>query len=282
MVSTDFFRTLNVPVLQGRAFDSRDSATSPWVVIVNQSMARKYWPDSNPIGRYLTFVRPGEEQPRQVIGILRDMRYGRLNAERNYDMFVPHAQIPALSEHSHFYVRKSIILRATVDPMTLIPAARKIAAEEAGSRPITEIRTVDEYFERQFQDPRFYLLLLGIFGATALILAAVGIYGVMAYSVKMRTHEIGVRMALGAHRKDAMWMILKQGLTLTLIGVAAGISGALLLTRFIAGVLFGVEPTDPVTFAIVALTMTGVAVLACLLPGRRATNVDPAIALRHD
>ena len=132
------------------------------------------------------------------------------------------------------------------------------------------------------QEPRFYLLLLGIFGATALILAAVGIYGVMAYSVKMRTHEIGVRMALGAHQKDVMWMILRQGLTLTFLGVAAGIGGALWLTRFIAGVLYGVQPTDPVTFTIVALTMIGVAVLACLVPGRRATNVDPAIALRHE
>jgi len=125
-------------------------------------------------------------------------------------------------------------------------------------------------------------LLLGIFGGTALLLAAVGIYGVMAYLVKMRTHEIGVRMALGAHRKDVMWMVLRHGLTLTLLGVAAGTAGALWLTRFIAGQLFGVQPTDPATFALVALTMIGIAVLACLIPGRRATNVDPAIALRHD
>ena len=199
-----------------------------------------------------------------------------------YEMFVPHTQIPALSWHFLFYVQKTIILRATVDPMTLVPAARKITAQEAGNRPIIDIRTVDQYLDRQFQEPRFYLLLLGVFGATALILAAVGIYGVMAYAVKMRTHEIGIRMALGAHRRDAMWLILRQGLTLAFIGVAAGIGGALWLTRFIAGVLYGVQPTDPATFGIVALTMIGVAVLACLVPGRRATNVDPAIALRHD
>ncbi len=280
-VSTDFFHTLKVPLLQGRPFDSRDSSTAPWVVIVNEAMARKYWPDSSPIGRYLTFMMPGEEKPRQVIGIARDMRYGRLSDEWNYEMFVPHTQIPALSGHFHFYVRKAIILRTTVDPMTLVPAARKIAAQVSGNRPITDIKTVDQHLDRQFQEPRFYLLLLGIFGATALILAAVGIYGVMAYSVKMRTHEIGVRMALGAHRKDVMWMILRQGLTLTFIGVAAGIGGALWLTRFIAGVLYGIQPTDPATFTIVALTMIGVAVLACLVPGRRATNVDPVIALRH-
>ena len=281
-VSADFFRTLDVPLLQGRPFDSRDSSTAPWVVIVNQSMAQKYWPDSNPIGRYLTFAMPGEEQPRQVIGISRDMRYGRLNDGLIYEMFVPHTQIPALTGHFHFYVRKTIILRTTVDPMILIPAARKIAGQVAGNRPITDIKMVEEYFDRQFQNPRFYLLLLGIFGATALMLAAVGIYGVMAYSVKMRTHEIGVRMALGAHQKDAMWMILRQGLTLTFIGVAAGIGGAFWLTRFIAGVLYGIQPTDPATFTIVALTMIGVALLACLVPGRRATNVDPAIALRHE
>jgi putative ABC transport system permease protein len=281
-VSVNFFDTLKVPLLQGRAFDSRDSSNAPWVVIVNESMARKYWPDSNPIGRYLTFAMPGDEQPRQVIGIARDMHYGRLSEESNYEMFVPHTQIPALSGHFAFYVRKIIILRTVVDPMTLIPAARKIAAQVADNRPITDIRTVDQHWDRQFQEPRFTLLLLGVFGGTALLLAAVGIYGVMAYFVKVRTHEIGVRMALGAHRKDVMWMILRHGLTLTFIGVAAGTAGALWLTRFIAGVLFGVEPTDPATFAIVALTMIGVAVLACLIPGRRATNVDPAVALRHD
>ena len=281
-VSVDFFRTLNVPILQGRPFDSRDSPNAPWVVIVNESMARKYWPGANPIGHYLTFAMPGEERPRQVIGISRDMRYGSLNDVFNYEMFVPYTQIPTLTGHFLFYVQKTIILRATADSMTLVPPARKITAQAAGNRPITDIKTVDQYLDRQFQVPRFYLLLLGIFGVTALILAAVGIYGVMAYSVKMRTHEIGVRMALGADRNNVMWMILKQGLTLTFIGVAAGIGGALWLTRFIAGVLYGVQPTDPATFTIVALTMIGVAVLACLVPGRRAINVDPAIALRHE
>jgi putative ABC transport system permease protein len=281
-VSANFFDTLKVPILQGRAFDSRDSSNAPWVVIVNESMARKYWPDSNPIGRYLTFIMPGDERPRQVIGIARDVRYGRLNEVSNYEMFVPYGQIPALTRHFHFYVRKTIILRTAVDPMTLVPAARKITAKVAGNRPITDVGTVDEHLERQFQEPRFYLLVLGVFGGTAVILAAVGIYGVMAYLVKMRTHEIGVRMALGAHPKDVLWMILKHGLTLTLMGVAAGTAGALWLTRFIAGLLFGVEPTDPATFAIVAFTMIGIAVLACLIPGRRATNVDSAVALRHD
>lgn len=281
-VSVDFFNTLKIPLLQGRLFDSRDSSSAPWVVIVNESMARKYWPDSNPIGRYLTFRMPGDEQPRQVIGIVRDIRYGRLQDESNYEMFVPHTQIPTLSGHFHFYVRKTIILRTAVDPMTLVPAARKISAQLADNRPITDIKTVDQHLDRQFQEPRFMLLLLGVFGVTALVLAAVGIYGVMAYLVKVRTHEIGVRMALGAHRKDVMWMVLRHGMTLTLIGVVVGAGGALWLTRFIAGLLFGVRPTDPVTFSLVALTMIGVAMLACLIPGRRATNVDPAVALRHD
>jgi predicted permease len=281
-VSANLFDTLKVPLLQGRPFDSRDSAAAPWVVIVNQSMARKYWSDSSPIGRYLTFTMPGEEQPRQVIGIARDMHYSRLNEESNPEMFVPHTQIPALSGHFHFYVRKTIILRTTVEPMTLVPAARKIAAQVAGNRPITDIRTVDQHLDSQFQEPRFYLLLLGIFGGTALVLATVGIYGVMAYMVKIRNHEIGVRMALGAHQRDVLWMILRHGLTLTCMGVALGTGGAMWLTRFIAGVLFGVQPTDPTTFSIVALTMISVAVLACLIPGLRASNVDPAIALRHD
>jgi putative ABC transport system permease protein len=280
-VSVDFFRTLKVPILQGRSFDSHDSSAARWVAIINESMARKYWPGANPIGRYLTFAMPGEERPRRVIGISRDMHYGFLNELSNYEMFVPHTQIPALTGHFHFYVRKTIILRAAVDPMTLVPAARKITAQVAGNRPITDIRLVDQYLDRQFQKPRFLLLILGCFGATALVLAAVGIYGVMAYTVKMRTHEIGIRMALGAHRRDAMWLILRQGLTLAFIGVAAGIGGALWLTRFIAGVLYGIQPTDPATFAIVALTMIGVAALACVLPGRHATNIDPAIALRH-
>lgn len=281
-VSSDFFRTLGVPILEGRPFDSRDSHGAPWVVIVNESLARKYWPDSSPIGRHLTFAMPGEERPRQVIGIARDMRYGRLNEESNLEMYVPYAQIPALTGHFHFYLRKSIVLRTVAEPIALIPAARKIAGQVSGNRPITDIGMVEQYFDRQFRVPRFYLLLLGVFGVTALILAAVGIYGVMAYSVKMRTHEIGVRMALGAHRNDALWMILRHGLTLTSIGVAMGIGGALLLTRFIAGALYGVQPTDAATFASVAFIMVGTAVLACLIPGLRATHVNPAIALRHD
>jgi ABC-type antimicrobial peptide transport system permease subunit len=225
---------------------------------------------------------PGEERPRQVIGVVADMRYGRLNESSNYAMFVPYTQIPALTTHSHFYVRKTVILRARVDPMTLIPAVRKIAGQVSGNRPITDIKMVDRYLDDQFQTPRFYLLLLGIFGATAVVLAAVGIYGVMAYSVKMRTHEIGVRMALGANRQDALWMILRQGLVLAFAGVVLGIAGAFLLTRFIAGVLYGVEPTDPATLIAVAITMSGVAAAACLIPGLRATHIDPVIALRHE
>ena len=281
-ISPGFFDTLGVRLLQGRAFDSRDSAGSPWVVIISQSLARKHWPGTNPLGRYLTFTMPGDERPRQIVGIAPDIRYARLNEDTTYEMYVPYAQIPALTTHSHFYIRKTVILRTAADPMTLLPAARKIAGQVSGGRPITDIKMVDEYLESQFNAPRFYLVLLGVFGATALVLAAVGIYGVMAYAVKLRTHEIGVRMALGASRKDALWMVLRQGLILALAGVTIGIVGAGMLTRFIAGLLYGVEPTDPVTFIAVAVTMVAIAMLACLIPGLRATHIDPATALRHE
>ena len=278
------FTTLRVPLLRGRDFTPRDSASAPWVAIINQTMARTFWPNEDPIGKQLTLDLVPEERPRQIVGIVGDVKVSRLQTKPEPAMYVPHAQRPARYRGPYQWTRiyMSYLIRPAGDTSTVIPAVRKAMAEIDPTRPIGKFRTMDEVLAEQVQEPRYYTLLLSIFAGVATLLATVGIYGVMAHSVAQRTREIGIRMALGAHWRDVIKLVMWNALLLIGTGLLVGLGGSLALTRLIAARLWGVSATDPATFASVAALLAVVALLATLIPAHRALRVDPTIALRYE
>jgi putative ABC transport system permease protein len=247
-------------------------------------MARRYWPDEDPLGKRLTFDFVPDDTPREIIGIVGDTRTNQFQEEPRPMMYVPHLQQtthwqgPAWNNRAAMFY----VLRTSGDPTSILPALRRAVAEIDPSKPVAEVRTVEQYIERQVQGIRLYTILMAIFGAVAASLSAVGLYGVMAYTVTQRTHEIGVRMALGASAGDVFRIVLRQAVLMTSIGLVIGIAGALALTRFMENELWGVEPTDPPTFAMVSLLLVVVAVLATVIPTRRAVRIDPTVALRYE
>jgi putative ABC transport system permease protein len=223
-----------------------------------------------------------EERPREIIAIAGDMKADRLQTKPEPIMYFPHAQRPARYRGPYQWTRiyMSYLVRPAGNPNSVIPELRKAVAEIDPSRPVGKFRSMDEVLAEQVQEPRYYTLLLGIFAGVATLLATVGIYGVMAQSVEQRTREIGIRMALGAHWLDVIKLVMWNALSLIGIGLVAGLGGSLALTRLIATRLWGVSPTDPATFASVAILLAGAALLATLIPARRALRVDPTVALR--
>jgi putative ABC transport system permease protein len=283
-VTTGLFTTLQVPLLRGRDFTPRDSASAPWVAIINQTMARTFWPNEDPIGKQLTLDLVPEERPHQIVGIVGDVKVSRLQTKPEPAMYVPHAQRPARYRGPYQWTRiyMSYLIRPAADVSTVIPAVRKAMAEIDPTRPIGKFRTMDEVLAEQVQEPRYYTLLLSIFAGVATLLATVGIYGVMAHSVAQRTREIGIRMALGAHWRDVIKLVMWNALLLIGTGLLVGLGGSLALTRLIAARLWGVSAADPATFASVAALLAVVALLATLIPAHRALRVDPTIALRYE
>jgi putative ABC transport system permease protein len=283
-VTAGLFTTLRVPLLRGRDFTARDSAAAPWVTVINQTMARTFWPNEDPIGKQLTLDLVPDERPRQIVGIVGDVKVSRFQTTPQAVMYVPHAQRPPHYRGPYQWTRAymSYLIRPSGDMKTLIPELRKAAAEIDPSRPIGKFRTMEDVLAEQVQEPRYYTLLLSIFAGVATLLATVGIYGVMAHSVAQRTREIGIRMALGAHWRDVIQLVMWNALLLIGTGVLAGLCGSLALTRLIATRLWGVTPTDPATFASVAVLLAVVALLATLIPAYRAVRVDPTIALRYE
>ncbi len=283
-VTPGMFATLHSPLLRGRDFTERDSATAPWVAIINQTMARTFWPNEDPIGKHVTLDLVPDEQPREIIGIAGDVKVSRIQTKPEPVMYVPHAQRPAHYRGPYQWTRiyMSFLVRPSGDASSLIPQLRKAMAEIDPSRPIGKIRTMDDVLGDQVQEPRYYTLLLSIFAGVATLLATVGIYGVMAQSVAQRTREIGIRMALGAHWRDVLKLVMWNALALIGAGLAVGLGGSLALTRLISTRLWGVTATDPATFASVAILLALVAVLATLIPARRAVRVDPTVALRYE
>jgi predicted permease len=283
-VTAGLFTTLRVPLLRGRDFTARDSPTAPWVVVINQTMARTFWPNEDPIGKQLTLDLVPDERPRQIVGIVGDVKVSRFQTTPQPAMYVPHAQRPAHYRGPYQWTRAymSYLIRPSGDAKSVIPELRKAAAEIDPSRPIGKFRTMEDVLAEQVQEPRYYTLLLSIFAGVATLLATVGIYGVIAHSVAQRTREIGIRMALGAHWADVIQLVMWNALLLIGTGLVVGLGGSLALTRLIATRLWGVTPTDPATFASVAALLTVVAVLATLIPARRAVRVDPTIALRYE
>ncbi len=272
-----YFRTMGIQMLQGRDFDARDTLRGNQVVIINETLARKRFPNQNPIGRRINpsfAVDDRGIQWREIIGVVRDVHHSSLSEEPDLECYAPHTQAP--------WHTLTIVARTSNDPKGLIGAVRKEVNALDADLPIFNIRTLEEYLTSSVAQPRFSSLLLSIFAGVALILTAVGLYGVMAYSVAQRTREIGVRMALGAQARDVLKLIVRQGMVLALIGVAIGAMIAFAATRLMKSLLFGVSATDPLTFALIAILLVIVAMMACLIPARRAAKVDPINALRYE
>jgi putative ABC transport system permease protein len=273
VVSPNYFKTLNIQLLKGRVIDEGDGPNKPHVVVINEAMARRYWPNSDPIGHR---IFSGDDTTwREIVGVVRDVRYNSLDKEAGGQVYAPFDRNAGLSY-------RTLVVRTDGDPLGLVPAVRGEIKAIDRDQPISSIHTMEEMIAKSASQRRFNLLLLAIFAGVALLMAAVGIYGVMAYSVGQRTHEIGLRMALGATTADVLRLLLGQGMKLVVMGVGIGLAAAIALTRLISSLLFDVRATDPVTFVAIALLLAVVALLACYVPARRAAKVDPVVALRFE
>ena len=271
IINPGYFHAMEIPLLRGREFTSADVEKSPSVVIINQKAAEIFWPGQDPIGKH---VRALTDADSTVVGVVGNVRHNGLGEDFGMETYSPYSQI------SWAYL--ALAIRTKRDQSAMVPAVRRAAAELDPNLPIHDVRTMDEVAATTLDSRRQTLALIGAFAGLALILAAVGIYGVMSYAVTQRTHEIGVRLALGAQPGDVLRLVVSQGMRLTLFGLLLGFAGAIALTRFLASLLFEVKANDPITFAGVALVLAAVAFLASYLPARRATRVDPVIALRYE
>ena len=293
LVTPDYFKAMNIPVKSGRVFDSHDDRS--WIagkdlsklgddekeiaplnsIVIDEEFARRYWPGEEAVGKRIAMG--SEKDPRflTVLGVVGRVKMEGLGTDsKRVQGYFPFAQIPSGG--------MTVILKAAGDPNQLIAAVRQQVKAIDPDQPIYSVRTMDDIRSESVAPERLNLTLLSIFAGLALVLAVVGIYGVMSYTVTQRTHEIGIRMAIGAQPRDVFRMVIGQGMMLAFIGVVCGLIGAFGLTRLMASMLFGVEPTDPVTFAAIAVLLTGVALVACYVPGRRATKVDPVVSLRYE
>ncbi|MBV9925153.1 MAG: ABC transporter permease [Acidobacteria bacterium] len=276
MPSEDYFQTMGISLIKGRYFDARDTAEAPGVAIIDETLARKYWPDEDPLGKRITF-EGGPQQPRwrEVVGVVAHVRNEGLEGESRGQYYVPYAQ---RANNTDIFV----VVRTDGDPAQLAPAVRGRIASVDPDLPVYKVTTMEKMVSDSLAQRRFSMTLFGVFAALALALAVVGLYGVMSYAVAQRTHEIGLRMALGAQGRDVLRMVVGQGMGLVAVGLALGLAGAFVLTRLMASLLYDVSAADPLTYAGIAVLLAAVAFLASYLPARRATKVDPMVALRYE
>ncbi|HST23296.1 MAG TPA: ABC transporter permease, partial [Blastocatellia bacterium] len=271
--SASYFRALGMPIVVGREFDAKDLPTSTGVAIINEAMAQASWPGEDPIGKRMKMGI--ETQPwLTVVGVVKDIRV-RLGMTPTPQVYLPYTQSPAFGP-------RDLVLRTRMEPDSLAAAVQREVWAIDKDQPVANIKTMEQLLSASIERPRFNTLLFAIFSALALALAGVGIYGVMSYTITQSTHEIGIRMALGARSRDVLKLTMVKGLRLTVTGVVIGLFAALALTRVMSSLLFGVSATDPLTFALIALLLTAVALLACYVPARRATKIDPIVALRYE
>ncbi|HEX8187723.1 MAG TPA: ABC transporter permease [Pyrinomonadaceae bacterium] len=273
-VSPDFFDVMGIRLVRGERFTERDREGAPVAALVSETMARRYWPGEDPVGKRVNLGNPERSPWMTVVGVVSDVRRGGLDKEPYPQLYAPVAQLPTRGV--------TLVARTSGDPLAVVPAVRRELAALDRDLPLYNVRTMEQVLSDSISRRRFQMLLLAAFAGVGLLLAAVGIYGVISYSVAQRRHELGVRMALGARAADILKLVVGQGLGLTLAGVGLGLLGAFALTRVMSSLLYGVSATDPLTFACVSLALLGVALLACLVPARRATKVDPMIALRYE
>ena len=273
-ITGGYFDAMHIPFMNGRAFQANDREDAPKVVIINEALAQRFWPNENAIGKRLGF-RPKEPQIwHEVVGIVGNVRHRSLDADPKPELYFPYSQYPGRF--------MTLVVRTSSDPVNAIGAVRSQVLALDPDQPVFDIKTMDERLSKSVGVSRFIMLLLGVFAALATLLASVGIYGLMAYTVTQRTHEIGVRMALGAKTTDVISLVLRHGLKLVFAGVGIGVAGALALTRLMETLLYNVSPTDTLTFVVITLILAGVALAACFVPARRAARVDPMIALRYE
>jgi putative ABC transport system permease protein len=266
---------MGIPLLSGRFFTDADNPDAPGIVIVNETMAKRYWPNESPTGRR---IRRGGLDSKSawltVVGVVGDVRSSALDETPHPEIYIPHEQVP--------WSEMTLVVRAADKPLAFVSSIRaQILAVDSGAL-LRDVRPLDEWLARSIAAPRFNMRLLMLFTAVALAVASVGIYSVMNYAVTRRVHEFAVRLALGAQRGDLLRLVLGQGMALVMAGVALGLVGSAILTRLMKSLLFEVSPTDPITYAAITLLLTGIALVACWLPARRATRINPLTALRLD
>jgi putative ABC transport system permease protein len=277
IVTPDYFSTLKIPLKSGRAFDARDDENGPEVVAINEEAARRYWPGINPLGQQLHLgvtLAEGRSGMKTIVAVVGDVKARRLDATAVPEVYLPYAQ--------HQVDSLTIAVRTSGDPRAFLPMARADVASLDRELPVAGVRTMDEVIGRSIAERRFTMLLLASFAGVAMLLAAIGVYGVLAYLVSQRTQEIGVRLAIGAAPRDVARLFLREGATLALAGLVAGLAAAVAAARALTALLFGVTTTDPITFGVVAAALAVVALMASYLPARRASRVDPMTALRGD
>jgi predicted permease len=270
----NYFQTMGIPLLSGRTFTEQEAREDRRVLVINEALARQYFPGENPIGKHIKVEMEPNPPAREIIGVVADAKYKTLEGAAHPMVYGVHPHLA--------YSEMTLVVRTNGDPLNLAAAARREIQVIDKDQPVAEVRTMESWIDELTARSRFGTLLLSIFAALALVLAGIGIYGVMSYSVTQRTHEIGIRIALGAKTRDVLKLILGRGLALTLTGIALGLAGSLALTRFLSSLLYGVSATDPATFGGLALLLTAVALVACYLPTRRAMRVDPMVALRNE
>jgi len=275
VIEPDYFQTMGIPIVMGRDVNAADTSDTNRVTIIDERLAREYWPNESPLGKRIRFGPPEDNEPwHTIVGVVGEVRHQRLDTVTRMTVYLPYQEIPA--------GRMTLAVRTTTNPTSLAAAVRDQVRELDRQQPVMNVQTMETVINTSVWQSRLYTMLFGVFGIVALILATVGIYGVMSYTVAQRTREIGLRMALGARSQDVLRLVVGQGAWLTAIGVGIGIGASLALTRLMSSLLFSTSATDPLTFALTALGLAGVALGACFIPARRAAKVDPMVALRYE
>jgi putative ABC transport system permease protein len=278
-----YFQTMGIALARGRDFNQQDSADTPGVVVINEHLAREQWPSKDPVGKRITFDdRDIKPKWFTIVGVVKNVKQHGWSEAAENEVYLPFQQSPFLSNPAGHYSSMSVVIRTSTNPIKLLDAARSAVWSVNGNVPISSAITLERVVSDAVSQPRFNFILVGLFAVLALTLAAVGIYGVMAYTVARRTQEIGIRVALGAARGDVLKLMLGHGMRLARLGTAFGLLGAFGLTRFMTSLLYEVKPTDPMTFVCISVLLTSVTLLACWLPARRAAKLDPLVALRYE